>query len=395
VVLDYCLCPKCERMIMLDGDFPTGFCLYCGTHIAYDEAREDFLSGLRSAIPDEFQLEVELSELIDEDDAQCEDGYGMSECREECEKAQRCLGKWDFAKAYEHYVNALDWRPTDFEASCGRLTAGILKLNDVENWESRLRDTVALIRSQNDCNMVQKSLEYSLDVLRRFLSKGGRFVAPYYTYGFFRLLTDKFPALRKTAVEIFAHCLNVDNAPLTNAARLDNETTRFAVGSFSSEPDKNLRYPLALVTKYMEDARTAEELCRALYVYDRVGWLRNRDNDRINDVIGYMEMVFENGYTNTTKKIAIEVCYDFLMMGGLEYNTTMKEKRIFLARVYDYPQMKRMERFFGEDLFFRRLQNEVYLRSKGATAVSAEYKMIQEKIRELSSYGGATDYYNR
>jgi len=65
VVLDYCLCPKCERMIMLDGDFPTGFCLYCGTHIAYDEAREDFLSGLRSAIPDEFQLEVELSELID------------------------------------------------------------------------------------------------------------------------------------------------------------------------------------------------------------------------------------------------------------------------------------------------------------------------------------------
>ena len=27
-MLDYCMCPKCERMIMLDSDFETGFCLY-------------------------------------------------------------------------------------------------------------------------------------------------------------------------------------------------------------------------------------------------------------------------------------------------------------------------------------------------------------------------------
>ena len=33
-MLDYCMCPKCERMIMLDSDFETGFCLYCGTHIS-------------------------------------------------------------------------------------------------------------------------------------------------------------------------------------------------------------------------------------------------------------------------------------------------------------------------------------------------------------------------
>jgi len=39
----------------------------------------------------------------------------------------------------------------------------------VENWESYLRDCTALIRSQPDWNMAQKSLEYSLDILKRFL----------------------------------------------------------------------------------------------------------------------------------------------------------------------------------------------------------------------------------
>lgn len=394
-MLNYCLCPKCERMIMLDEDFPTGFCLYCGTHIAYDEAHEDFLVGLRSAIPDELALEVELSDIIDEDDAQCDSGYGLTECHEECEKAQEYLGKWDFAKAYEHYAAALDWRPSDFEACCGRMTAGILKLNDVENWESRLRDCIALIRSQNDCNMTQKSLEYAMDILKRFLSKGGRFVAPYYTYGFFRLVCEKFPALRDISTEIFAHCLNVDNAPLTNAARFDKETTRFAVGNFAVQPDKNLRFPLALVFEYTEHDNIAENLCRALYVYDRESWLRNRDESRIDDVIGFMELTDNVKYSDQRRKTAINVAYDFLMMGGLEHNTTPKEKLMFLSRVYTYKQMLRMEKYFGEDLFYRRVQGEVYQRDKNVKHNPAEHKRIQDKIRELAEFGSSANYYNR
>lgn len=393
-MLDYCLCPKCERMIMLDGDFPTGFCLYCGTHIAFSEAREDFLSGIRSAIPDEFVLEADLSELIDEDDAQ-ENAYGISECREECAKAQELMGKWDFAKAYEHYSRAVELCPSDFESVCGRMTSGILKLNDVENWESRLRECTALIRSQNDWNMAQKSLEYSLSVLKKFLSKGGRFVAPYYTYGFFKIITEKFPALCETAMRIFAHCLNVDNAPFTDAARLDHETTRFAVGSFSAEPAKNLRYPLLLVMKFHPEPRVSENLCRALYVYDRVGWLRAHDQERIEDVIGFMELIYRDPYAEPHRKAAVEVGYDFLMMGGMEHNTTPKEKQLFLARIYTYKQIQRMERFFGEDLFFRRLQGEIYLKQKGATPVSAEYNRIQDKLRDLAAAHRSTDYYNR
>lgn len=392
-MLDYCLCPKCERMIMLDDDFPTGFCLYCGTHISYSDAREDFLSGLRSAIPDEFVLEVDLSELIDEDDA-LENNYGVSECREECTKAQEYMGKWDFAKAYEHFCRAVEWYPNDFESLCGRMTSGILKLNDVENWESRLKDCTALIRSQNDWNMAQKGLEYALGILKKFLSKGGRFVAPYYTYGFFKIITEKFPALCETAMQIFAHCLNVDNAPFTDAARLDHETTRFAVGSYSGEPDKNLRYPLLLVVKFHPDPRVSESLCRALYVYDRVGWLRGRDNERIDDVIGFMELIHRDVYADSHRKMAVSVCYDLLMMRGLEHNTTQKEKLIFLSRVYSYDRIRRMERFFGEELFFRRVQSEVYLRQQGATTLSAEYKKIQEKIRELAALNRSTDYYN-
>ncbi len=393
-MLDYCVCPKCERMIMLDDDFPTGFCLYCGTHIAYSEAREDFLNGLRSAIPDEFVLEVDLSELIDEDDA-LENTYGITECRDECSKAQEFMGKWDFAKAFDRYSRAMEWLPTDFEAACGRMTSGILKLNDVENWESRLRECKALIRSQNDWNMAQKSLEYSLDILKKFLSKGGRFVAPYYTYGFFKAITESFPALIPTAMEIFAHCLNVDNAPLTDAARLDNETTRFAVGSFSAEPDKNLRYPLLLVLKHHPEMQTVEALGRALYVYDRSMWLRSKDNDRIEDVIGFMELAYRDPFAEPRRKLAVEIGYDLLMMGGIEHNTTLKEKQIFLSRVYSYKQMQRMERFFGEDLFFRRLQSEVYLKQPKANTNSLEYNKIQDKIRELASANRPTDFYTR
>ncbi len=394
-MLDYCLCPKCERMIMLDCDFPTGFCLYCGTHIAYDEAREEFLGGLRSAIPDEFVLEVDLSDLIDEDDAEDDSSFGLTECREECDAAKGFMDKWDFAKAFDHYSRAAEWRPSDFEAACGRMTSGILKLNDVENWEKRTRDCTALIRSQSDWNTAQKSLEYALGILKKFLSKGGRFVAPYYTYGFFRLVTEKFPTLTPVAIEIFAHCLNVDNAPFSDATRLDGETTRFAVGSFSPEPDKNLRFPLLLILRHYEDARKAENLCRALYVYDRAAWLRSRDTDRIEDVIGFMELITKDPYLEKRRGIAVQVAYDLLMMGGIEHNTTLKEKQMFLARVYTYQQIKRMEPFFGEDIFFRRVQADIFLRDPKALPSSPEYRRIQDKIRELASNYGTADFYNQ
>ena len=60
-MLDYCMCPKCERMIMLDSDFETGFCLYCGTHISYRDSREFLLEGLKSAVPDDMKIEADLS----------------------------------------------------------------------------------------------------------------------------------------------------------------------------------------------------------------------------------------------------------------------------------------------------------------------------------------------
>ncbi|MFR0871692.1 MAG: hypothetical protein ACLSG5_10045 [Oscillospiraceae bacterium] len=107
-MLDYCMCPKCERMIMLDSDFETGFCLYCGTHISYQDSREFLLEGLKSAVPDDMKIEADLSELIDEDDAYT-DAYGTDECRTECSKAQEYMGKWDFANAFKHYTAALDY----------------------------------------------------------------------------------------------------------------------------------------------------------------------------------------------------------------------------------------------------------------------------------------------
>lgn len=392
-MLDYCICPKCERMIMLDSEFPTGFCLYCGTHIAFDEAHEDFVQGLRSSIPDELALEVDLSELIDEDDADAED-YGSEECRAECAKAQEFMSKWDFAKAYEHFCCAMEFSPNDLESVCGRLTAGILKLNDVENWQHRLKDCTALIRSQEHWNMVKKALEYALDILKRFLSKGGRFVAPYYTYGFFKELCEGFPALRGVAMEIFAHCLNVDSAPFFDAARLDHETTRFAVGSFSAEPDKNLRHPLLLIMKYHPDNAVKERLCRVIYVYDRAAWLRNRDNARIEDVLGFLDGIFGGDYTDSDRRTALSVGYDFLMMGGIEPNTTPVEKRLFLSRVYTYQQLKRMERYFSGSIFFNSLYGEVYLAQSGASPLSAEYKKIQAKIKTLREQSEASDYYN-
>lgn len=381
-MLDYCLCPKCERMIMLDSEFDTGFCLYCGTHISYEESREFFLEGLKSAVPDEFTLEADLSELIDEDE--CEDNYGCDECRAECSKAQEFMGKWDFAGSFQHYSAALEWCPKDFEACCGRLTAGLLKLNDVENWEQRLADCVSLIRSQNDWNMAQKSLEYALDIMERFLSKGGRFVSPAYTYGFFNSLCESFPALREKAAVIFAHCVNVDNAPFTDAARLDHETTRFAVGSYPSEPDKNLSRHLLLIMKYHPNERSKHSLCRALYVYDRAVWLRSRDEARIDDVLNFLDKMFDDSYSTEDRKAALDAGYDFLLMGGIEPGSTQREKLLFLSEVYSYRQIKRMERFFSGSAFFNRLYLDVYLKQKGASPLSAEYKRVEMKLRSLT-----------
>jgi hypothetical protein len=370
-------------MIMLDEDFPTGFCLYCGTHISYAEAREELLGGLRSAVPDDLVIEADLSELIDEDDAET-DTYGFDECREEAAKGRTFMEKWEFVKAYDCFSTALEWYPSDFESTCGLMTSGILKLSDVQNWEKYLADCIALIRSQNDWNMAQKSLEYALGIVKRFLSKGGRFVSPQYTYGFFKKLMESFPALKKTGTEIYAHCLNVDMAPFTDAARLDHETTRYAVGIYPTEQDKNLRFGMLLIVKYCDEVRVKESLCRALYVYDRAVWLRNNDAARINDAIELCEEVTSGNYHPDDVKIVISTMYDFLMMGGLEQNTTPREKRLFLSKVYTYNQMKKMERFFGSSLFFNQLYGDIYLMQKNANPLSPEYKRIQEKIRRLT-----------
>lgn len=386
-MLEYCMCPKCEHMIMLDSDLATGFCLYCGTHIAYQESREFLLEGLKSTLPDELKLEADLSELIDEDDA-LQDSYGTEECRQECAKAGEYLGKWDFANAFKRYSAALEWRPKDFEACCGRMTSGILKLNDVENWQQRLEDCTALIRSQSDWNTAQKALEYAFDILQRFLSKGGRFVSPVYTFGFFRAVTEGFPMLRERAAIILAHCVNIDNAPFTDAARLDHETTRFAVGSYPKEPDRDLAVKLLLIMKYHPDSRQKHTLIRAVYVYDRECWLKNHDEQRINDVLDFLDGMFSGDYSLDDRRAALHAGADLLLMNALEPGSTEREKLIFLTRVYSWQQMKRMERFFSGSAFFNRLLMDIYLEQKGASPLTAEYRRIRKKLDTLTDQKG-------
>lgn len=386
-MLEYCMCPKCEHMIMLDSDLATGFCLYCGTHIAYQESREFLLEGLKSTLPDELKLEADLSELIDEDDA-LQDSYGTEECRQECAKAGEYLGKWDFANAFRRYSAALEWRPKDFEACCGRMTSGILKLNDVENWQQRLEDCTALIRSQSDWNTAQKALEYAFDILQRFLSKGGRFVSPVYTFGFFRAVTESFPMLRERAAIILAHCVNIDNAPFTDAARLDHETTRFAVGSYPKEPDRDLAVKLLLIMKYHPDSRQKHTLIRAVYVYDRECWLKIHDEQRINDVLDFLDGMFSGDYSLDDRRAALHAGADLLLMNALEPGSTEREKLIFLTRVYSWQQMKRMERFFSGSAFFNRLLLDIYLEQKGASPLTAEYRRIRKKLDTLTDQKG-------
>lgn len=382
-MLEYCVCPKCERMIMLDADFDSGFCCYCGTHILYSEAREELLNGLRSSIPDEFALEADLSELIDEDDTS-DDTYGLDECKEKRATAQTFLGKWDFGGAFKAFSEALDWYPNDFESRCGLMTAGILRLKDTENWERYLSECIDRIRSQSDWNMAQAALEYTLDIMKKFLSKGGRYVSPSYTVGFFEKVTQSFPVLKQTAAEILAHCLNIENAPFTDAARLDHETSRFAVGNCPSEPDKNLRRGMLVVIRCHCDVRVKEMLCRALYVYDRAVWLRAKDAARIGDAIELCETITNGGFQPADVRIVLNTMFDFLMMGALEPNTTEHEKLLFLSSIYTFEQIRRMERFFGGFLFFNKLYAEVYLKQRGASLISAEYKRIQAKIAQLS-----------
>lgn len=375
-MLQYCVCPKCSRLIMLEDEFETGFCCCCGTHIAFDDARRDFLDGLKASVPDELALEADLSELIDEDEEKCA-AYGLSECEQKRAEAQEFLGKWDFGNAFVMFSEALGWYPEDFESRCGLMTAGILRLKDTENWETYLSECIDRIRSRDNWNMTGKALEYILGIMKKFLSKGGRYVSPSYTIGFWERLVRAFPEHRQTAAEILAHCLNVENAPLTDAARLDRETTRFAVGNHPAEPDKNLSRGMLLVLKNHCDLRVKEALCRALYVYDRAVWLRAKDYDRINDALSLCENVANGGFSPDDVRIVVNSIYDFLMMGGIEQNSKEYEKIAFLKTVYSYPQMRRMERFFSSKQFFWKLYAEVFLAQKGASLLSPEYKRIK------------------
>ncbi len=367
---------------MLEDEFETGFCCCCGTHISFEDAREELLSGLKASIPDEFVLESDLSDLIDEDDA-ANGVYGIDECRKKCAEAQVFLGKWDFGSAFVLFSEALDWYPEDFEARCGAMVSGILRMRDTENWEMYLTECIGRIRSRDHWNMAEKGLEYALGIMKRFLSKGGRYVSPSYTAGFWDKLTRSFPDLKQTAAEIFAHCLNIENAPFTDAARLDHETTRFAVGNCPSEPAKNLSGSMLVIMRCHCDRRVKESLCRALYVYDRTVWLKAKDYERINDALNLCEGITSGEFPPDDVKPVLTAMYDFLMMGGLEQNAKEYEKLMFLKTVYTYPQMKRMERFFSSSAFFWKLYAEVYLKEKGASLLSAEYKRIQQRINSF------------
>lgn len=383
-MLEYCVCPLCERMIMLDSELESGFCCYCGTHILYSEAREGLINGLKESVTEELVLNSEVSELIEEEEPSEEDAYGLPECRAECEKGTEFLGKWDFVEAFKAYSRALDWYHDDFESRCGLMVSGILRLKDTENWERYLTECTEKIRLQVHWNMVGAGLEYALGIIKKFLSKGGRYVSTTYTVGFFEKVTNTFPTLKQTAAEIFAHCLNIEYAPFTDAARLDHETTRFAVGNCPAEPDKQMKRGIMIVIRNHCDERVKESLCRALYVYERVVWLRAKDNVHIEDALALCDEITNGRYKPEDVKMVLNTIYDFLMMGALEQNSTENEKIMFLSSVYSYSQVRRMERYFGGTVFFNKLYGEVYLKQKGATLISPEYKRIQAKIAQLS-----------
>ncbi len=389
-MLEYCVCPLCDRMIMLDSELESGFCCYCGTHILYQEARDGLINGLKNSITDDLELQPDVSGLIEQEppdsqeETSDEDDYAQSECRAECEKGAELLGKWDFVEAFKAFSRALDWYHDDFESRCGLMVSGILRLKDTENWERYLTECTEKIRLQAHWNMVGAGLEYALRIIKKFLSKGGRYVSPSYTVGFFEKLVSSFPTLKQTAAEIFAHCMNIEYAQFTDAARLDHETTRFAVGNCPIEPDKAMKRGMMIVMRGLSDDRVKESLCRALYVYDRSVWLRAKDEAHIEDALSLCDEITNGRYPPSDVKIVLNTIYDFLMMGGLEQNTTEHEKIMFLANVYSYSQIRRMERYFGSQIFFNKVYGEIYLKQRGATLISPEYKRIRAKIAQLS-----------
>lgn len=132
------------------------------------------------------------------------------------------------------------------------------------------------------------------------------------------------------------------------------------------------------------DSNVKESLCRALYVYDRTVWLKSRDAARVNDALELCDEITNGEYPPADVKMVLNTMYDFLMMGGLEPNTTEHEKIVFLSSVYTFEQIRKMERFFGGFVFFNKLYAEIYLKQRGASLISTEYKRIQAKIAQLS-----------
>ncbi|MGN0683098.1 MAG: hypothetical protein ACI4JY_05420, partial [Oscillospiraceae bacterium] len=112
--------------------------------------------------------------------------------------------------------------------------------------------------------------------------------------------------------------------------------------------------------------------------------LRAKDNVHIEDALSLCDEITNGRYKPEDVKMVLNTIYDFLMMGALEQNSTENEKIMFLSSVYSYSQVRRMERYFGGTVFFNKLYGEVYLKQKGATLISPEYKRIQAKIAQLS-----------
>ena len=119
------------------------------------------------------------------------------------------------------------------------------------------------------------------------------------------------------------------------------------------------------------------------HCYDRAVWLRAKDTQRINDALGLCEEITSGAYPPSDVKIVLNTIFDFLMMGGLEKNTTEREKVLFLSTVYTYEQIRKMERFFSTKAIYYKVCAEIYLKQRGASLISPEYKRIQAKIAQL------------
>lgn len=397
-MLEIVICPACLKDTMLDNELETGFCIYCGTHITYADAvseREDKAKAHSASLSmEEDRIEVDCCELIDEDGFE-DDSFLIEESRNELEKADDFMSKLDFINAYSSYEKALDIYPKSFEGVSGLMMAGIMRLTDVENWGRMLNRTISAIHCHNDWNRAENALEYCFDILLKFFSKGDRYVVPYLTYDFFTKVCESFPKLIPKAVQIFAHCLNVNCCPTINCARLDNGTNRYTIGNFNNSLDRDYRYQLVLILKYHSDRRIKDQLMRGVYVFDRFGWLKNKDEKMIFDVIEFLDLASKGDFEETDKLIAKKVCYDFLMMGAMEQNMSEREKITLLTKVYSWSDIKKLECHFNESLFFQRLKAQVFLTVKGNSIISPEYKKIQEMINELKENMDADAFYGR